>query len=155
MLCPKICTHHGIASDQLVVGKGVIHPYEIPKVSQAKGDLECETDQEFEAVKVTDKVYRKPTEEELNLEPLCDENKISIAFTYIHNGVLVGCKYGEVSKKFSQEANLEKILYGPDDIKCAQDVIIVEGEIDKLSIEEAGHVTMIISLPELLLHASP
>ncbi|KAL6873781.1 hypothetical protein ACP4OV_013863 [Aristida adscensionis] len=153
--------------------KGVIHPDGIPKVSQAKGDLECETDQEFEAVKVADKVYRKPTEEELNLEPLCDElisyfserlisaetlrrnkvmqrkwkNKISIAFTYIRNGVLVGCKYREVSKKFSQEANTERILYGLDDIKRAQDVIIVEGEIDKLSMEEAGYRNC-VSVPD-------
>ncbi|KAL5977272.1 hypothetical protein ACLOJK_021618, partial [Asimina triloba] len=36
------------------------------------------------------------------------------------------------------EKNTEKILYGLDDIKEASDIIIVEGEIDKLSMEEAG-----------------
>jgi hypothetical protein len=79
--------------------------------------------------------------------------QIVIAFTYRRDKVLVGCKYREVSKKFSQvcctallrlrayivllsilfilifssyqEPNTEKILYGLDDIKQVQDVIIV------------------------------
>jgi twinkle protein len=70
-------------------------------------------------------------------------------FTYRRDGILIGCKYREVSKNFSQvcvgrpypdvdsvillsklffsyqEANTEKILYGLDDIKRAHDVIIV------------------------------
>ncbi|OEL15708.1 Twinkle-like protein, chloroplastic/mitochondrial [Dichanthelium oligosanthes] len=164
-----------------------LKPDGVPKVSQAKSDIESETDQEVEAKKAANKVYRKINEEDLNLEPLCDEvindllliydqnwsfvnlenkiklvtyfsermisaetlrrnkvmqrnwkNKISIAFTYRRDGVLVGCKYREVDKKFSQEANTEKIFYGLDDIKRAQDIIIVEGEIDKLSMDEAG-----------------
>jgi len=110
---------------------------------------------------------------DLNLEPLCDElvtyfserrisaetlrrnkvmqrqwkNKISIAFTYRRDGVVVGCKYREVDKKFSQEANTEKIFYGLDDIKRAQDIIIVEGEIDKLSMDEAGYRNC-VSVPD-------
>ncbi|KAF7103898.1 hypothetical protein CFC21_104830 [Triticum aestivum] len=74
-------------------------------------------------------------------------NKIVIAFTYRRDKVLVGCKYREVSKKFSQEANTEKILYGLDDIKQARDIIIVEGEIDKLSMEEAGYRNC-VSVPD-------
>ncbi|KAF8687316.1 hypothetical protein HU200_042999 [Digitaria exilis] len=144
--------------------RGFVQPDEVPKVSQAKSGIESETDQEVEASKAAKKVYRKIREEDLNLEPLCDElgayfsermisaetlrrnkvmqrnwgNKISIAFTYRRDGVVVGCKYREVDKKFSQEANTEKIFYGLDDIKRAQDIIIVEGEIDKLSMDEAG-----------------
>nr|CAB3468714.1 unnamed protein product [Digitaria exilis] len=116
--------------------RGFVQPDEVPKVSQAKSGIESETDQEVEASKAAKKVYRKIREEDLNLEPLCDE--ISIAFTYRRDGVVVGCKYREVDKKFSQEANTEKIFYGLDDIKRAQDIIIVEGEIDKLSMDEAG-----------------
>ncbi|TVU08521.1 hypothetical protein EJB05_41926 [Eragrostis curvula] len=144
--------------------RGFIQPHGVSELSQDKVDIGGESDQAVETSKTASKVYRKPTEEELKLEPLCDElvayfsermisaetlrrnkvmqrnwnNKIAIAFTYRRDGVLVGCKYREVSKKFSQEANTEKILYGLDDIKRAQDVIIVEGEIDKLSMEEAG-----------------
>ncbi|KAL6603143.1 hypothetical protein ACP70R_043504 [Stipagrostis hirtigluma subsp. patula] len=182
MLCPKckggsteelsLSVH--IRTDGSTCGwKGFICPDGVSQVSREKSDIECETDQESEANKAANKIYRKPTEEELNLEPLCDElityfaermisaetlrrnnvmqrnwkNKISIAFTYRREGVLVGCKYREVKKKFSQEANTEKILYGLDDIKRAQDVIIVEGEIDKLSMEEAGYRNC-VSVPD-------
>ncbi|KAK3134342.1 hypothetical protein QOZ80_6AG0547870 [Eleusine coracana subsp. coracana] len=144
--------------------RGFIKPDGVSELSQGKGNVANGSDQEVEPNQVVNKVYRKPTEEELRLEPLCDElvtyfsermisaetlrrnkvmqrnwnNKIAIAFTYRRDGILIGCKYREVSKKFSQEANTEKILYGLDDIKRARDVIIVEGEIDKLSMEEAG-----------------
>nr|GMD94773.1 twinkle homolog protein, chloroplastic/mitochondrial [Ipomoea batatas] len=37
-----------------------------------------------------------------------------------------------------QESDTEKILYGLDDITGASDIIIVEGEMDKLAMEEAG-----------------
>lgn len=40
-----------------------------------------------------------------------------------------------------------QILYGWDDIKGQQEVIIVEGEIDKLSVEEAGF-SNVASVPQ-------
>ncbi|KAJ8758619.1 hypothetical protein K2173_000340 [Erythroxylum novogranatense] len=61
-----------------------------------------------------------------------------VAFTYRRNGVLVGCKYRTIGKKFWQEKGTEKWLYGVDDIIEANEIIIVEGEMDKLSVEEAG-----------------
>ncbi|KAJ3679518.1 hypothetical protein LUZ60_017529 [Juncus effusus] len=61
-----------------------------------------------------------------------------IAFTYRRDGVLVNCKYRKLPKDFWQVAGTEKTLYGLDDIKGESDIIIVEGEIDKLSMEEAG-----------------
>ncbi|XP_045086924.1 twinkle homolog protein, chloroplastic/mitochondrial isoform X2 [Aegilops tauschii subsp. strangulata] len=154
--------------------KGYTQPDGVPKAYQAKKDSgnENESDQEVKANQPV-KVIRKLREEDLRLEPLCDElvtyfsermisaktlrrnnvsqrkrnNKIVIAFTYRRDKVLVGCKYREVSKKFSQEANTEKILYGLDDIKQARDIIIVEGEIDKLSMEEAGYCNC-VSVPD-------
>ncbi|WCJ24367.1 nucleic acid binding nucleic acid binding [Euphorbia peplus] len=62
----------------------------------------------------------------------------TIAFTYIHNGVQVGCKYRTMERRFWQDKGTAKQLYGLDDIKEASEIIIVEGEIDKLSVEEAG-----------------
>ncbi|CAI0393615.1 unnamed protein product, partial [Linum tenue] len=110
------------------------------------------------------KQTREITEESLQLEPLCSElvgyfkerdisretlvrnrvmqkaygNQIVIAFTYRRNGRLVSCKYRDIHKKFWQEKDTEKIFYGLDDIKGADDIIIVEGEMDKLAMEEAG-----------------
>ncbi|CAL1402754.1 unnamed protein product [Linum trigynum] len=110
------------------------------------------------------KKAREITEESLQLEPLCSElvgyfkerdisretllrnrvmqkahgNQIVIAFTYGRNGMLVSCKYRDINKKFWQEKDTEKIFYGLDDIKGADDIIIVEGEMDKLAMEEAG-----------------
>ncbi|RAL54295.1 hypothetical protein DM860_001423 [Cuscuta australis] len=65
-------------------------------------------------------------------------NQIVIAFPYRRNGDLVSCKYRDVNKIFWQESDTEKIFYGLDDIMGASDIIIVEGEMDKLAMEEAG-----------------
>ncbi|PIA25369.1 hypothetical protein AQUCO_11800034v1 [Aquilegia coerulea] len=103
------------------------------------------------------------TEESIGLQPLCKEllayfaermisaetlrrngvmqkteHEVAIAFTYRRDGVLVSCKYRDILKRFWQERDTERILYGLDDIKQASDIIIVEGEMDKLSMEEAG-----------------
>lgn len=74
-------------------------------------------------------------------------NKIFIAFTYRRNGKIVNCKYRDVEKRFFQEKHGEKIPYGLDDIKEARDIIIVEGEMDKLAMEEAGYRNC-ISVPD-------
>ncbi|PON61870.1 Twinkle-like protein [Parasponia andersonii] len=65
-------------------------------------------------------------------------NKLIIAFTYRRNGLLVGCKYRTIEKRFWQEKDTAKVLYGLDDIIDAAEIIIAEGELDKLSVEEAG-----------------
>ncbi|CAI9760055.1 unnamed protein product [Fraxinus pennsylvanica] len=117
--------------------------------------------------------FREITEESLELEPLCNEllayfaermifgetlrrnsvmqkrrgNQIAIAFTYRGNGELVSCKYRDITKKFWQETNTEKSFYGLDDIKGASDIIIVEGEMDKLAMEEAGFKNC-VSVPD-------
>ncbi|CAK9166290.1 unnamed protein product [Ilex paraguariensis] len=116
---------------------------------------------------------RQLTEESLGLEPPGDElvayfakRRISketleknailqksgeqniIAFTYRRNGVLVSCKYRSIiDKRYWQEKGTEKILYGLDGIKEADEIIIVEGEIDKLSMEEAGFCNC-VSVPD-------
>ncbi|XP_023756324.1 primase homolog protein-like [Lactuca sativa] len=75
------------------------------------------------------------TEDELNLEPLCKNVEI---FSHKKKKELVSCKYKDISKKFRQECDTEKILYGLDDIEGESDIIIVEGEMDKLAMEEVG-----------------
>lgn len=119
------------------------------------------------------KNYRILTEEELKLEPLCEEvlaylnermisaetlrrnavmqrrykNETVIAFPYRRNGMLVSCKYRGIDKKFWQESDTERIFYGLDDIRNATEIIIVEGELDKLAMEEAGYRNC-VSVPD-------
>uniref|UniRef100_A0A1D1YS60 DNA primase/helicase n=1 Tax=Anthurium amnicola TaxID=1678845 RepID=A0A1D1YS60_9ARAE len=117
--------------------------------------------------------YRVITEEDIQLEPLCNEiiqwffermitaetlrrngimqrklnNEIFVAFPYKRNGKLISCKYRSSEKKFFQEKDTEKIFYGLDDLKQATDIIIVEGEMDKLAMEEAGFRSC-VSVPD-------
>ncbi|TYH70514.1 hypothetical protein ES332_D05G122600v1 [Gossypium tomentosum] len=119
------------------------------------------------------KVKRQITVESLELEPLCNQltayfaermissktlkrnaimqkrsgDEIAIAFTYWRKGELVNCKYRDIAKRFWQEKDTEKILYGLDDIADASDIIIVEGEMDKLAMEEAGFCNC-VSVPD-------
>lgn len=121
------------------------------------------------------KSFRVLTEDSLHLEALChellvyfaermiswetlrrngvmqrrneNEKEIAIAFPYRRNGSIVSCKYRTIQKHFWQEKDTEKIVYGADDIKEASDIIIVEGEIDKLSMEEAGYCNC-VSVPD-------
>ncbi|CAH1433890.1 unnamed protein product [Lactuca virosa] len=98
------------------------------------------------------KKIKELTEDELNLEPLCKDrhygeimsckedmkNRLLLHLLIEEKKELVSCKYRYISKKFWQESDTEKILYGLDDIEGASDIIIVEGEMDKLAMEEAG-----------------
>jgi twinkle protein len=62
-----------------------------------------------------------------------------IAFPYFRNGELVNIKYRALAEKaFAQVKDAEKIFYGLDDIADVKTAIIVEGELDKLALEEAG-----------------
>ena len=79
--------------------------------------------------------------------PALGERVWAIAFPYMRNGELVNIKYRGPNKLFWQEKGAEKILYGLDDIREGGDVIIVEGEMDKLALEEAGF-TRVVSVPD-------
>lgn len=60
----------------------------------------------------------------------------AISFPFYRNGEVVNIKYRDGKKNFRQCKDAEKIFYGYDDVDDW--AIIVEGEIDKLSFEEAG-----------------
>lgn len=65
------------------------------------------------------------------------EREVSvIAFPYRRGGELVNVKYRDHQKNFRMEKDAELIAYGLDD--AAETTVIVEGEIDKLSVEVAG-----------------
>jgi twinkle protein len=69
-----------------------------------------------------------------------DENKVrgAIMFPYYKNGEVVNIKFRAAGKVYAQSYQAEKTVYGYDNIIGKKDIIITEGEADKLSFEEAG-----------------
>jgi twinkle protein len=71
----------------------------------------------------------------------------SIAFPYFRDGELINIKFRALSDKaFTQVQGAEAVLYGLDDIAEREEAIIVEGEPDKLAVEEAG-LSNVVSVP--------
>jgi twinkle protein len=60
----------------------------------------------------------------------------AVTFPYYRGDELINVKYRDGEKHFRMEAGAERILYGLNDLTDVG--IIVEGEIDKLSLEEGG-----------------
>jgi twinkle protein len=69
--------------------------------------------------------------------PQVEGFKDAIRFPFLRNGEVINVKSRTLDKEFRLETNAERIFYGMDDV-IADEAIIVEGEIDKLSVEEAG-----------------
>jgi twinkle protein len=71
-----------------------------------------------------------------------------IAFPYLRAGELVNIKFRALAEKaFAQVPGAEKILYGLDDLADTKSAVIVEGECDKLALEEAG-IRNVVSVPD-------
>ena len=70
----------------------------------------------------------------------------TIQFNYFNGDELINIKYRDGSKNFKMVKDAEKIFYGLNDIIDSEEIIIVEGEMDKLSFEEAGYKNC-ISVP--------
>lgn len=62
----------------------------------------------------------------------------AIAFNYFVGEVCVNVKYRTKDKEFSQTSGGMQVLYGLNDIESEPECIICEGEMDKLSFNEAG-----------------
>ncbi len=71
----------------------------------------------------------------------------SVVFPYRHRSELVNNKYRTADKRFRQEKDSERTFYNVDAVGGATTVIIAEGEIDVLSLLEAGYEA-VISLPD-------
>lgn len=74
------------------------------------------------------------------------ETKV-IQFPYYRNGEVINIKHRDLVKNFRMESGAERIFYGMDFVGDASQLIIVEGEIDKLSIETAGFANC-VSVPD-------
>ena len=77
-------------------------------------------------------------------------DKKEIVIPYYKNGELVNVKYrtnlGGGKKKFRQEADTEKTLYGMDLVRNTDTLVWVEGEFDVLSFAEQGVAS--VSIPQ-------
>jgi twinkle protein len=70
-----------------------------------------------------------------------------IALPYFRDGELINVKFRALAEKaFTQVKGAEAILYGLDDIVDAKTVVMVEGELDKLALAEAGYANA-VSVP--------
>ena len=84
--------------------------------------------------------------------PQTQDERLAFCFPYYRDGELVNVKYRGKSdqddKIFRQEKDAEKILCGLDDLDPEDGtLIIVEGEIDKLSLNEIGYWN-VLSVPD-------
>lgn len=96
---------------------------------------------------------RKISQQTLEDYLVCADDKGNIVFPFNRDGVLTYVKYrrprkyvkGEGSKEW-QMANTEPILFGMDIVSFNKPLIITEGEIDALSLYEAG-CRNVVSVP--------
>lgn len=69
----------------------------------------------------------------------------TIQFPFKRGDEVLNVKYRDGQKNFRQERDCERVLFGLNDL--AETTIIVEGEIDKLSLDETG-MTNSVSVPD-------
>lgn len=78
--------------------------------------------------------------------PQKNENVGAVCFNYFRDGVLVNIKYRDREKNFRMVKDAEKIFYNLDGIKDQNEIWIVEGEIDCLTMIQAG-IKNCVSVP--------
>lgn len=78
--------------------------------------------------------------------PQTGTEKICIAFPYYNREKLINCKYRTREKHFKLTSQAKLILYGINNIRDTDLGIIVEGEIDALSVWQSGYPN-VVSVP--------
>jgi twinkle protein len=80
--------------------------------------------------------------------PQLEERVPVLQFPYLRNGQVINIKSRALDQKaFRQVADSEKILYGLDDIHDQSEIVIVEGEFDKLAFAQA-EIFNVVSVPD-------
>jgi twinkle protein len=87
----------------------------------------------------------KVTEEKF-YQPAASKEVNNIVFNYFEGDTIVNKKYRSAKKEFTQSAGTKNIFYGINDVIGKEEIYIVEGEIDKLSLWEIG-IENCISVP--------
>lgn len=70
----------------------------------------------------------------------------TIQFNYFRDGELINVKYRDARKNFKLHSGSELIVYNYDNVKDSKQIVIVEGEMDCLSLYECG-IHNAISVP--------
>ena len=78
--------------------------------------------------------------------PQVEKKVNTIQFNYFINGELINTKYRDGNKNFKLVKGAEKVFFNLDSIVGRKSAIIVEGEIDALSLVEAGY-NNVVSVP--------
>jgi twinkle protein len=78
--------------------------------------------------------------------PQTEDEHPAIRFPFFRKGEVINIKSRDKNKLFRLEKNAERIFYGLDDC-TGETAIIVEGEMDKLSLYEAG-IKHTVSVPD-------
>ena len=84
--------------------------------------------------------------ESLEYFPQVGKKRTAVNFNYYRNKELVNVKYRDAEKNFKMVSGAELVFYGLDNIKEMDTVYIVEGEMDALSMHEAG-IYSVCSVP--------
>lgn len=84
--------------------------------------------------------------ESVEFFPQIEKRRKAINFNYYRNGDLINIKYRDGEKNFKMVSGAELIFYGIDNIKDSDIAYIVEGEMDALSLHEAG-IYSVVSVP--------
>lgn len=167
MLCPK-CSHERTGTNKrakvLSVNldkntwfchhcgwKGYVKPdknvvYKIPEWKN-KTELSDVTVRYFETRKISQPTLKRAkVTEGMEWMPKAQKEILTIQFNYFRDGQLVNIKYRGKDKDFKMFKEAELIFYNLDGIRDSEDVIIVEGEMDALTLMELG-ITNVISVP--------
>lgn len=84
--------------------------------------------------------------ESLQYFPQVGKKRRAINFNYYRENELINVKYRDGQKNFKMVSGAELIFYGLDNIKTMTKIYIVEGELDALSLHEAG-IYSVCSVP--------
>lgn len=147
--------HEDISYPEAV--KHLAERYNIPLESETKQEykapakrlekLKPETIRYFETRGISNNtLLRFGITESIEWMPGAEKDIPVICFNYIRNEELVNIKFRGKGKDFKMNSGSELIFYNLDAIKGEEAAVIVEGEIDCLSLHEAG-IYNVISVP--------
>ncbi len=122
-----------------------VKEYEKPQPRLTK--VQNDTVKYFESRGITNNtLLRFGVTESIEWMPKAGKEVKSICFNYIKSGEIVNIKFRAKDKDFKLAKNAELIFYNLDSIENETTAIIVEGEIDCLSLYEAG-IYNVVSVP--------
>jgi twinkle protein len=139
-----VCQHCGeIIQMHTFKKKEDVKVYKKP-VWKNKTDLSVNVVKWFEGRKITQNTLRKlKITEGREWMPQTQKEENAIHFNYFRDGELINVKYRDGRKNFKMVADAEKIPYNLDNIRTDLECIIVEGEIDVLSVVESGFINVV------------